>query len=337
MRKEAIGTGDTVEAARLDACRTLGVEPEQAEIEVLEMPVKKTLGLFGGSPAKVRAVVTSSPAQNAADYLRSILQSLGLNQTTVEIVDEEGGAMLSITGGDVGFIIGHRGETLDALQYLAGLVANHDEGEYFRITLDIGGYREKRRETLESLGKKLAAKAVKSGRNNALEPMNPYERRIIHTAVQQIEGATSWSEGIDQARHVVIGPEGGEHYQRRPQSRRPYNGGHRPYGANAGGYHGNSGSAGGYHGNGGSTGGYHGNGGSTGGYHGNSGSTGGYHGNGGSTGGYHGNGGSTGGYRGNGGYHKPYNSNYAPRPAASVASPAVPAVENTADNSSEKS
>ena len=92
-------------------------------------------------------------------------------------------------------MIGHRGETLDALQYLSGLVANHVDNSYYRITLDIGNYREKRRETLEALGKKMAAKAVRTGRNTSLEPMNPYERRIIHTAVQTVEGAKSWSEG----------------------------------------------------------------------------------------------------------------------------------------------
>ncbi|WOC32278.1 MULTISPECIES: RNA-binding cell elongation regulator Jag/EloR [Caproicibacterium] len=213
MRREAIGTGETVEAAREAACRELGVPAEEAEFEILTMPVRKTLGLFGGSPAKVRVFVEENSAEKAAAYLRGILKNLGLTDVQISIQEEESGAMLSITGGDVGFIIGHRGETLDALQYLAGLVANHTETTYYRITLDIGNYREKRRETLDALGRKLAAKAVKSGRNNSLEPMNPYERRIIHTAVQQVSGAISWSEGKDQARHVVIGPEGGERYQ----------------------------------------------------------------------------------------------------------------------------
>ena len=100
------------------------------------------------------------------------------------------------------------------------------------ITLDIGNYREKRRETLEVLGKKIAAKAVRTGRNSSLEPMNPYERRIIHTAVQTVEGAKSWSEGEDLARHVVIGPIEGERPQpqRRPKGRRPDGKGGRPQG-----------------------------------------------------------------------------------------------------------
>ena len=229
MIREAIAKGETVEIAFANACRELGVETTEAEFEILELPQKKTFGLFGGAPARVRAYIEEpdpvpekpekeerDPAQEAAAYLKSVLGEMGLPEATVEIRPVEAGAELVLGGDDIGFIIGHRGETLDALQYLASLVANHADGSYFRITLDVGNYREKRKETLESLGKKMAARAVKTGRNSSLEPMNPYERRIIHTAVQTVAGAKSWSEGVDQGRHVVIGPEGGE----RPQPRR---------------------------------------------------------------------------------------------------------------------
>ena len=239
MIKEAIGTGNTVEEAFEAACKELGVESHEAEFEILEMPVKKTFGLFGGNPAKVRAYVKDSPADVAAQYLKNILSNMGLSNVQFDIQEEESGALISLSGEDVGFIIGHRGETLDALQYLAGLVANHIENTYFRITLDIGNYREKRKDTLEVLGKKIANKAVKSGRNCSLEPMNPYERRIIHTAVQTVEGAKSWSEGEDLNRHVVIGPVDGE----RPQPRKPYHsrGPRKPYGDKSrGDYHKNN-------------------------------------------------------------------------------------------------
>ena len=219
MLREAIATGDTIEQAKEAACRELGVESYEAEFEVLQLPVKKTFGLFGGSPAKVRAFIRTSPADAAVEYLRTILGHMGVTDVTFTVKEEENGALISISGEDVGFIIGHRGETLDALQYLAGLVSNHVENSYYRVTLDIGNYREKRRETLEVLGRKIAAKAVRTGRNTSLEPMNPYERRIIHTAVQEVEGAKSWSEGEDLARHVVIGPEGGERYVRRDNRR----------------------------------------------------------------------------------------------------------------------
>ena len=232
MIREAIAKGETVEIAFANACRELGVETTEAEFEILELPQKKTFGLFGGAPARVRAYIEEpdpvpekpekeerDPAQEAAAYLKSVLSEMGLPEATVEVHPVEAGAELVLGGDDIGFIIGHRGETLDALQYLASLVANHVDGSYFRITLDVGNYREKRKETLESLGKKMAARAVKTGRNSSLEPMNPYERRIIHTAVQTVPGAKSWSEGVDQARHVVIGPEGGERPQRRNDRR----------------------------------------------------------------------------------------------------------------------
>lgn len=216
MLKEAIATGETVEIAFANACRELGTDT--AEMEVLAMPVKKTLGIFGGSPAKVRAFIKSSPAENAAEYIKTVLYGMGMKDVSIEIKEEEAGAELILSGEDIGFIIGHRGETLDSLQYLSSLVANHGEDKYYRITLDVGSFREKRKETLENLAKKMAVRSVKSGRNNSLEPMNPYERRIIHTAVQTIEGAKSWSEGEDMARHVLIGPVDGERVQK-------YNGG----------------------------------------------------------------------------------------------------------------
>lgn len=210
MLREAIGTGETVEAAFKSACDELGVSTEEASQEIIEMPTKKTFGLFGGSPAKVKAAIKFTPAEVAAAYIKDVLFHMGLKDVTVQIDYEEEGASLNLSGEDIGFIIGHRGDTLDSLQYLASLVANHNEEKYYRIALDVGAFRAKRKETLENLGRKMAIRSVKIGRNNALEPMNPYERRIIHTAVQEIEGAKSWSEGEDLTRHVVIGPVEGE-------------------------------------------------------------------------------------------------------------------------------
>ena len=219
--REAIATGDTIEAAFKNALEMLGAE--NAEMEVLAEPEKKILGLFGGKEAKVRAYILPTPGENAADYLKVVLEKMGVGNVKIDIKEEESAAELTIDGDDIGFIIGHRGETLDSLQYLASLVANQTRDKYFRLTLDVGSFREKRKETLENLGTKMAMRAIRTGRNQPLEPMNPYERRIIHTAVQNIEGAKSWSEGEDMARHVVIGPENGE---RRDRNRRPKNQGY---------------------------------------------------------------------------------------------------------------
>lgn len=207
MFKEAIGTGETIVEAQEDACKQLGMESDVNDIqfEILQMPEKKKFGIFGGSPAKVKATVKLLPADTAVKYLKSILDAMGLNNITIESKETENGLEINLEGDDVGAVIGRRGETLDALQYLTGLVCNNDGNSYYRVTVNTGDYREKREKTLEVLGRKLAFKVIKTGRKTSLEPMNPYERRIIHTAVQKVTGAISWSEGENINRHVVIG------------------------------------------------------------------------------------------------------------------------------------
>lgn len=208
MIREAIGIGDTEVAAQENACKQLGVETYEAEFELLQRAEKKVLGLFGGCPAKVRAFIKVSPADAAQEFLKDVLDAMGLEKITLDMKEtEDSGVVIDLEGEDVGFVIGRRGETLDALQYLTGLVANHVENTYYKVTINTGDYREKREKTLEILGRKLAFKAIKTGHKTSLEPMNPYERRIIHTAVQKVNGAISWSEGESLNRHVVIGPD----------------------------------------------------------------------------------------------------------------------------------
>ena len=210
MLKEAIGIGATVEIAKEIACRELGVETydDRLDFEIIEMQSKKVLGLFGGRPAKVRVSLRVSAVQAAEEFIRNIISCMELSDITVTSAEADNVITLDIEGEDVGFIIGRRGETLDALQYLACLAANRVDPSYKRVVINTGDYREKREKTLEALGRRLAIKAAKTGRKSVLEPMNPYERRIIHTAVQKVNGATSWSEGENMNRHVVIGPDG---------------------------------------------------------------------------------------------------------------------------------
>ncbi len=207
MIKEAFGTGDSIERALAVACSELGVQPDQVEYEVIQAPEKKKFGIFGGADAKVRAYINITPSQRAADYLKNVLALMGLSEIELDVKEEDNTAEIELKGEDVGYVIGRRGETLDALQYLSGLVANHGEEDYYRVTINTGNYREKREVTLENLGKKLAYKVVKTGKSVNLEPMNPYERRIIHTAVQKVNGAISFSEGEILNRHVVIAPD----------------------------------------------------------------------------------------------------------------------------------
>ena len=231
MQKEAIAQGSTVEEAKAAAAAALGADETQVAFEVLREPQKKTLGLFGGSPAEVKAILTvkQSPAEAAAAYLRDILEALGVGDTVVEIKEDPdtNSCVLALTGEDLGFVIGRRGDTLDALQYLASLVANRESDDYYRVTVDIGNYREKREQSLTGLAKKLGNQAARTGKKVSLEPMNPYERRIIHTAVQSIRGVTSWSVGTEPNRYVVIGPneEAGELRSSRSGSR--HHGGNR--------------------------------------------------------------------------------------------------------------
>ena len=211
MIKEAIGVGESIEIALQNAYNELGIDSttEGVDFEVVQQPEKKKLGLFGGKDAKVKVTFKEkeSPAKVATEYLRNILNALGLTEIEMTVKEDENGAEINLEGEGIGYVIGRRGDTLNALQYLTGLVANHVENNYYRISINTGNYREKREKTLEILGRKLAFKAAKTGAKTALEPMNPYERRIIHNAVQKVKGATSWSEGENMNRHVVIGPD----------------------------------------------------------------------------------------------------------------------------------
>ena len=278
MIKEAIGVAETVEEAKEKALLELDVSfDDEVQVEVLELPKKKALGLFGGSAAKVKVSVEvpdpkparapkqskpskkaekveakkteetveevkqipaaevdkESPVGKAVTYLQSILDKLGCDGISVTVCDIEGGSQITLTGDGLGVVIGRRGETLDALQYLVSLAANAGVSGYYRVVLNTGDFRQKREQTLIALAKRMSEQAIKSGKCRTLEPMNPYERRIIHTAVQKVNGAISWSEGENANRHVVIGPD--PNSKTKPYNKGGYNrgrGGKRPYNSN---------------------------------------------------------------------------------------------------------
>ncbi len=240
MIKEAFGTGATLDEAKDAALKALQA-PEDADVkyEVIERPKAKVLGIFGGSPAKMRAFYEfeDDPFAKAKDYVLNILKNLGVEDAEISVEADEEDVRISINcGDDYGSVIGRRGETLDAIQYLTRLVINRGSEEYKRVSINVGNYREKRESTLRALAQKNAAKVRKYGRNVVLEPMNPYERRIIHTTVQEIEGVTSHSVGSDSDRKVVITLEEGV----KPTHGGGYNKGRGGYnkGGNRGGYRG---------------------------------------------------------------------------------------------------
>ena len=207
MQKELLKEAETVEEAVQLAAEELHVPVEDLTVEVLQEPQKKAFGLFGGTKAQVKVTVKENdPSKVAVAFLKGILSKMGVEDVDITAKEEDGTCALTLEGEDLGFIIGRRGETLDALQYLTSLVANRVDNAFYRVTVNVGNYREKREKTLSGLARKAAIQAAKSGRKTSLEPMNPYERRIIHTAVQKVEGATSYSVGSEPQRHVVIAP-----------------------------------------------------------------------------------------------------------------------------------
>ena len=233
MLREAICEGIDVEEALENAKKELGVsDTDDYDFEVVQREEKKKFGLFGGRPAKVRVFIKETSEDKAETFLRNVLDKMQLSDIAIEKKTEESAITFELSGEEEGFVIGRRGETLDALQYLTSLVVNHNNEEgYIKVTVNVGNYRDKREKTLEILGRKLAFKAIKTGKKTSLEPMNPYERRIIHTSVQKVNGAISWSEGENAARHVVIGPDpkaknnrkGGYNNNRRGGRRGGYN------------------------------------------------------------------------------------------------------------------
>ncbi len=163
---------------------------------------------FENAPIEKKEIVGEAVDANepAVVFLTGMLQSMGI-EAQVKAVRNQDGLYIEVSGENMGQIIGYRGETLDAMQYLTSLVENKGKDDYVRVTLDTENYRAKREQTLIRLGRRVADKALKSGRRVSLEPMNPYERRIIHSALQDINGVTTVSEGEEPNRRVIIVPE----------------------------------------------------------------------------------------------------------------------------------
>ncbi len=185
--------------------------PEPADEEPIEQPQSSDNLLEDESSFDSNAVIPSDfdienslKIKTARQFLTDILHALNLKDFTIEARRCDNSIVLNIRGDKLGAVIGRRGENLDALQYLTILASNRAEESFCRIAIDCNGYRDKRKETLENLAKRTSAKVIKQGRKIALEPMNPYERRIIHGCVAAIEGVSSHSTGVEPYRKVVI-------------------------------------------------------------------------------------------------------------------------------------
>ena len=207
MKKELITTAKTVEEAIAEAAAQLKVEKDALTVEVLDEGKKGLFGI-GATPAKVKVVYRLSGEEVAMEFIRSLVADMELNVTVTSHPGDNDDTVICVDGEDAGVLIGHHGDTLDSLQYLANLAANKkEEGEkraYTRITLDIENYRAKREETLRALARRMADKVLKYKKSVMLEPMNPYERHIIHSEVQEIAGVCTNSIGSDNNRKIVI-------------------------------------------------------------------------------------------------------------------------------------
>lgn len=204
--KSVVKIAKTVEEAVEQALIDLQVIREDVEIELIEEPSKGFFGLIGTKDAKVRVNVIYDPVEIADTFLSKLLQSMNID--AVIVIDKDTKKLLiditNISSTDKGIIIGKRGNTLDAIQYLISLAVNKGKSGYLRVTVDTEGYRDKREQTLIKLAHRMADKAKHSNRPVKLEPMNPYERRIIHFALQKTAGISTYSEGEDPYRRVVI-------------------------------------------------------------------------------------------------------------------------------------
>lgn len=197
-------TGKTVEEAIAAGLVELAVDREQVKIEVLEEPSKKGLfGLFGTRQARVRLIYEDNPGILATDFIKKVCQAISVNADT-QVTKEGEHWHINITGPELGILIGRRGDTLDALQYLTNLAVAKQLSERVRIIVDVEGYRMRREETLVRLAKRLSEKVKRTGTRIVLEPMNPHERRIIHTSLQDETRISTFSEGDDPNRRVVI-------------------------------------------------------------------------------------------------------------------------------------
>ena len=195
-----------VDEAITVACESLGITSDKLEYEVIEKGGSGFLGI-GSKPAVIKARKSASVEEIARTFLSDVLGAMNVaNKLDIVVKDENDGKEININilGDDMGILIGKRGQTLDSLQYLVSLVVNKESDEFYRVKVDTENYRERRKATLENLAKNIAMKVKRTKRPVSLEPMNPYERRIIHSALQNDKFCTTKSEGEEPYRHVVV-------------------------------------------------------------------------------------------------------------------------------------
>ena len=197
--------GKTVEEAITNAQLQLGITSDQMEYEIIERESNGFLGLIGKKDAVIKARKKSNLIDDTLEFLDKMFAAMNMEvKSTIDYNEESRTMNIDFSGEEMGILIGKRGQTLDSLQYLTNRVANKMQDGYVRVKLDTEDYRRRRKETLENLAKNIAHKVKKTRRPVSLEPMNPYERRIIHSALQADRSVTTHSEGEEPYRRVVV-------------------------------------------------------------------------------------------------------------------------------------
>ena len=220
MIESIVVTGKTEDEAIASALAQLGMDRDEVSVEIVERAKSGFLGL-GASPAVVKVMYEAEdPVQaKVRAFLEGLLERMGA-EAEIEITEREnGGLNVNLCGEHMGAVIGRRGETLDAIQHLTNYAVNRGVEKRTHISVDAENYRSKREDSLVHLAEKMAAKVIKYGRSMALEPMNSYERHVIHTALQDYEGVSTSSTGTEPNRRVVISYEKPQHKPDRPTSR----------------------------------------------------------------------------------------------------------------------
>lgn len=194
----------TVNDAITEACKRFSVTSDKLEYEVIEEGSTGFLG-FNSKPAIIKARVKSSIEDKAREFLNDVFLAMKLTVVVnVKYIEDDNSLEVDLSGDEMGVLIGKRGQTLDSLQYLVSLVVNKEVDNYIRVKVDTENYRQRRKETLENLAKNISFKVKRTKRSVSLEPMNPYERRIIHSALQNDKFVTTHSEGDEPFRRVVV-------------------------------------------------------------------------------------------------------------------------------------
>jgi spoIIIJ-associated protein len=204
--KKVVATAKTIDDAVQKALQELDVPRERVTVRVLEEPSKGLFGLIGARDAKVEVEYSFDPVSHGREFLLEVLKNMRVD-ASVETRETEDGILFDIQGTNLGVIIGRRGQTLDAIQYLVNVVANRHADKHIRVILDAENYRLRRKETLEQLADRIAKKALQLKRNVRLEPMSAAERKVIHSFLQKRTDVYTYSEGEEPYRYIVVAPK----------------------------------------------------------------------------------------------------------------------------------